>query len=260
MNVSHTAQVLWAAGFIEHAALLLVLLVRGRWKTFPVFTALIGFNTFRTILLVAVLAIYKSSSSHQYTVAYWGASYLDLALQLGVIFELARVVLKPTGTWVRDAAKTFILFGIGGAAVAAVIVYAIMPNSDTGLAFWIEKGNLFSAMLTLELFASMLFASTRLGLLGSSHVMRLGQGWAIWAIVDLIAEGVYSHFGQTWHENLSDTVRIVVYQAVTVYWIVTLWRSEPKQGTLSPEMQSYLDGLHLQLQSELKRVGSIEKR
>jgi hypothetical protein len=255
VNVSLTAQILWAAGFVEHAALLLVLIVRGRWRTFPVFTVLIGFNTFRTILLVT---LYKYSSPKQYSYAYWGASFLDLALQLGIIFELARVVLKPTGTWVRDAGRKFLLYGVVGAAVAAAIAYAINPSSQ-GLDFWIEKGNLFSAMVTLELFAAMLFASAQLGLVGSSHVMRLGQGWAIWAIVDLIAEGIYSHFGIGWHDDLPDTVRIIVYQTVTIYWIVTLWRSEPKRRTLSAEMQSYLDGLHVQLQSELKRVSSIEK-
>jgi hypothetical protein len=256
VNVSLTAQFLWAAGFIEHAVLLVVLLMRGRWRTFPVFTALIGFNAFRTLLLVV---LYKYSSQAQYSYAYWGAGFLDLALQIAVILELARVVLKPTGTWVQDAKRQFLLYGLAGAAVAAAIAYSINPSSLGPLDFWIEKGELFSAMLTLELFAAMLFASTRLGLLGTSHVMRLGQGWAIWAIVDLFAEGIYSHFGPEWRNDLPDTVRIIVYQAVTIYWIITLWRSEPKRRTLSTEMQSYLDGIHVQLQSELERVSSIEK-
>lgn len=260
MDLTLTAQILWAAGFLEHAALLLVLIVRKRWRTFPVFTALIGFNTFRTILLAVLLAIYKSPSSNQYAYAYWGATFVDLALQIGIIYELARVVLTPAGTWVQEAKKQFLAFGIAGAVIAAVIAYAIHPSSPTTLDFWIEKGELFSAMLTLELFAAMLFASSRLGLVGRSHVMRLGQGWSIWAIVALLAEGIYSHFGPGWHNDLPDTVRILAYQAVTIYWIVTLWRPEPKRRTLSAEMQAYLDGLHVQLQSELKRVGSIEKQ
>ena len=257
MNVPLAGEVLWAAGFIEHAALLLVLVVRGRWRTFPVFTTLIGFNAFRTILLVLIYRQYGFNAL--YGRVYWVASFVDLGLQLGVIGELARVVLKPTGTWVQDAKKMFLLLGIGGSVVAAAIAYGINPSSPTTLDFWIEKGNLFSAMLTLELFASMLFASTRLGLLGSSHVMRLGQGWAAWAAADLISEGIFSRFGENWHGGVLDSVRIVVYQAVTIYWIITLWRPEPKRRTLSAEMQAYLDGLHVQLQSELKHVSSIEK-
>jgi hypothetical protein len=256
VHLSLTAQILWAAGFIEHAALLTVLLMRGRWKAFPVFTAWIGFSTFRTILLVA---LYKFSTPAMYGRVYWNAAFLDLALQLGVIFELARVVLKPTGTWVHDAKKMFWLYGSIGAVAAAAIAYGIHPSAPTTLDFWIEKGNLFAGMLTLELFAVMLFASAHLGLVGSSHVMRLAQGWTIWAVAGLIAEGAYSRFGPGKLGNTLDYLRTGTYFAVTIYWIITLWRPEPERRTLSPEMQAYLQSLHTQLQSELKHVSSIER-
>ena len=256
MEVSLTAKLLWAAGFVEHATLLFVLIRCGRWRTFPVFTTLIGYNVLRTILLVSA---WKTGHINWYFRIYTIGTFLDLAFQLGVILELARVVLKPTGTWVRDAGKMFLIYGIAGAVIAVAIAYAINPISSSSLEFWLERGNLFSAMLTLELFAAMLFASARLGLVGSSHVMRLGQGWAIWAAADLIAEAAYSHYGHSWQGVMFDYVRTGTYFLIVVYWIVTLWRPEPKRRTLSPEMQSYLDGLRVQLQSELKRVSSIEK-
>jgi hypothetical protein len=146
-----------------------------------------------------------------------------------------------------------------GAAFAALIAYAINPTSNNSLGSWIEKGNLFSSMLTVELFVSMAFASTQLGLVWTSHVMRIGQGWAIWAVVALFIEGAYSYFGANWHGVVLDNVRILTYQAVTIFWIITLWRSEPKRRTLSPEMQSYLDGLHNQLQTELRSVSNTKK-
>jgi hypothetical protein len=256
VNVTLTAKLLWAAGFLEHAALLYVLIRCGRWRTFPIFTTLIGYNVLRTILLVS---LWKLNDISWYSRVYDVGTFLDLAFQLGVILELARVVLKPTGTWVRDAGKRFILYGIAGAAVAAAIAYAINPRVETTIDFWLEKGNLFSAMVTLELFAAMLFASTQLGLVGSSHVMRLGQGWAIWAIADLVAEGAYSHYGSAGPGVLFDYVRTGTYFLVVIYWTITLWRPEPKRRTLSAEMQAYLDGLQVQLKSELKRVSSIEK-
>ena len=256
MHLSLTAQILWAAGFLEHAALLIVLIIRRRWKTFPVFTVLIGFSTFRTLILVT---IYKYGSPAQYSYVYWGASFLDVALQIGIIYELARIILKPTGTWVHDARKMFWLYGAVGAIIAAAIAYGINPSAPATLEFWTEKGMLFSAMLTLELCATMLFASAHLGLIGGSHVMRLGQGWAIWAVAALITEGAYSHFGPGRVGNTLDYVRTLTYFGVTIYWIITLWRPEPKRRTLSPEMQAYLQSLHTQLQSELKHVSSIER-
>jgi hypothetical protein len=260
VNLSLIAQILWAAGFIEHVVLLVVLIVRGRWRTFPIFTALIGFDTVRTVLL---FAIYRYGTAKVYGDVYWSASFLELALQVGIVFEMARVVLKPTGTWVRDARNMFLLCGAAGAVIAAVIAYTINPNasasSGPSFGFWLEKGNLFAIMLTVEVFVSMAFASTQLGLVWTSHVMRLGQGWAVWAVVALVTEGAYSHFGPNWHGVVLDNIRIVTYQVVTIFWIIFLWRPEPKRRTLSPEMQNYLDGLHRQLQSELRSVSNTDK-
>jgi len=134
VNVTLTAKLLWAAGFIEHAALLFVLIRCGRWRTFPIFTTLIGYNALRTILLVS---LWKTDHISGYSRVYDVGTFLDLAFQLGVILELARVVLKPAGTWVRDAGKRFVLYGIAGAAVAAGIAYAISPSVETSIDFWL---------------------------------------------------------------------------------------------------------------------------
>lgn len=256
MNLSLTARVLWAAGFVEHAALLFVLIAKRRWKTFPVFTAWIGFMMARTILL---FAIYRYGSAALYKNVYWSAAFLEVALQVGIVFEMARVVLKPTGTWVRDARNMFLLMGGVGAVVAAGIAYGIHPSEPSTLGLWRERANLFSIMLTVEIFISMAFASTHLGLVWSSHVMRIGQGWAIWAVIALIIEGLVSHFGADWHGIALDNVRILTYQAVTIFWMVTLWRPEPERRTLSARMQSYLDNLHQQLQTDLRSVSNAGK-
>jgi len=255
VKVSLTALILWAAGFIVHAALLTVLLWRGHWKRFPIFTVLMGYNAVRTVVLASLYL--QSGMSADYARAYWIASYIDLALQLGIVYELARLVFRPAGQWVQEGRKMFLLLGILGAAAAAVIAGKMHPGNRHSLNSWLEAGNLFSAMLILELVASMLFSSARLGLVGTSHVTRLVQGWSIWAIADLIAEGAFSYSGQS--RPGFDYLRTGTYFCVTIYWIITLWRPEPKRRTLSPEMQGYLDTLQGQLQSELKRVSSIEK-
>jgi hypothetical protein len=256
VSFSLIAQALWAAGFIEDVLLLVVLFARKRWRTFPTFTSWIGFYVLRTIFL---FLIYRYGSSNVYSKVYWGAQLLDLAFQVAVVLEMARVVLKPTGTWVRDARRMFLLLSLTGALVAVAIAYAISPSFYNSLDFWIEKGSLFSAMLTLELFVSMMFVSSQLGLGWNSHVMRIGQGWAIWACIALMTEGALSHFGPDWHGVVIDNVRILTYQMVTIYWTVTLWLPEPKRRTLSPEMQNYLQNLHEQLQAELQSVSSTKK-
>jgi hypothetical protein len=240
MQLSLLARVLWAAGFCELAALLLVLLLRGRWRAFPFFTTYILFQTMEA---VALYSINRWSPPRVYVWAYWTGDLLDLLLQLCVVFELARVVLKPTGSWVRDARRMFFLFGIAGTVVAAVVSFGVNPTLKTTLDNWLEKGDLFSAMLNAQLFFAMGLASTRLGLAWRHHVMGIASGWMLWASVNLLTEAAYSHFGPSWHGLVLDNIRILAFQAATIYWIVNLWLPEPKERTLSPAMQAYLLGL-----------------
>lgn len=257
MQLSFLARVLWATGFCELVVLTLVLLVRRRWQVFPFFTAYIGFQVLETIVLYS---IHRWGSNSMYFWAYWAGTLLDLLLQLAVLLELTRIVLKPTGTWVRDARKMFILLAIAGAAVAAAIAFGLNPVMPTSLENWIEKGNLFAAMLNAQLFVAMALSSTRLGLAWRHHVMRIATGWALWAFIGLLVEGAYSYLGPKWHGVALDNIRIIAYQISTVYWAITLWLPEPKARTISAEMQSYLLGLQQHLNLGLQGISKLERR
>jgi hypothetical protein len=150
-----------------------------------------------------------------------------------------------------------------GTLVAAAVSYGVNPTIPSTLDNWIEKGNLFAAMLNAQLFVAMGLASTRLGLAWRHHVMGIATGWAVWAIVGLFVEAAYSYFGASWHGVVLDNVRIVAYQAATIYWTINLWLPEPENRTLSSEMQSYLSGLnqlHQHVQLGVKGASTIERR
>lgn len=255
MHLSLLDRVLWATGFGENVALFLVLIGKKRWRTFPTFTTWIGFQIGNTILLYC---LYRFAGKMEYDLAYWGSSVLDLGIQIGIIFEMVRIVLRPTGTWVQDARRAFLIRAGIAVVIAAVFAYLIDPKMPNSFDLWIEKGQLFSVMLTLELFLAMATSSNRLGLVWKNHVMGLATGWAVWAVVDFFAEGAYSYLGLDWRfYGLSpDHFRIFTYQAVTIYWIVIFWISEPPERTLSPEMQVYLSRLHQHVQLSVQGVSS----
>lgn len=231
---------LWIAGFAGHLALLFVLMAKGRWRAFPIFTAIIGFSAFRTILLYFM---YRYSSEGAYAIVYGSADLIDLALQVALVFEIARIVLKPTGTWIRDAYLSFVIWGVFGGVIAAVLTFAVNPKVPDHLDGWIETGHFFAILLLAELFASMMVTSSRLGLVWRNHVMGLGQGLTLWAIVSLIVETFRSYYGEDWHAVTLDHIRMVSYLCAILYWMITFWISEPERRTLSPEMQEYLSGL-----------------
>jgi hypothetical protein len=244
MDLSLLDRLLWIASFVGHSMLLLVLVVKGRWRAFPVFTLLIGFSTLRTILL---FSIYRYGSEQVYAAVYWGAEVLDLALQLGLVYEMASIVLKPASVWVRDARPTILLLGFIGTLIAAGLAFAASPGRPSTLGGWNDKAQLFSIMLFCVLFASMMVASSRFGLVWRNHVMGLGRGLTVWAIISLLVEACHSYFGPDWHFDLLNHIRIGTYIGATVYWIFTFWRPEPKSRTLSPEMQTYLSSLQKQM-------------
>jgi hypothetical protein len=239
MELSPLDQALWVASFAGHVTLLLVLILKGRWKEFPVFTSLIGFNTLRTIALYLVLH-YRNDA---YAAAYWSAEGIDLLLQIALVFEMARIVLKPTGTWAQDARKPILLLASIGILIAAGLVFAASPVAPASFSDWNTKAQLFSIMLFCILFASMMVASSRLGLVWRNHVMGLGRGLTAWAIISLLVEAGHNYFGSEWHTDLLDHARMATYLAATVYWIITFWRPEPKHRTLSAEMYAYLSSL-----------------
>ena len=251
MNVSKLDDVLWAVGFIGHAALLCVLVLRGRSKAFPIFTLLIGFDT---LLTIGLYFLYAHGAQLWYGRVYWTYAVVDFALQIGVVLEMAWIVLKPTGAWVRDARKQFVTWALVGSAMAAILAWGVSPPGLEGMAAWEVRGSLFTSMVTCELVLAMALSSTRLGLGWRSHVMALGEGLAVWSLVAVAVDGLQSFLGSAQQFAILDHVRMLVYCAALGYWIVQFWLPEPVRRPISPELHNYILALHRKVTYDLDSV------
>jgi hypothetical protein len=257
MNFSTLDNLLWAAGFIGHAALLAVLLVRRRWRGFPIFTGLVAYHVLETIVLFLV---FRYGTRHTYTVTYWVFAGGDILFQLALILEIARIVLRPTGTWVRDARSSFIFTAAIGTAVTLGLSLAVKPLAHSALGIWEIRGNLFTALLDCELFLAMLYASNRLGLEWRNHVMGLAQGLTAFAFGAVVSDLTHIVFGWSRDFLVLDHLLSLVYLLVLVYWMVTFWRPEPARAPLSVKMQNYLVALHSRVQYDLEKVTQNRNR
>lgn len=255
MGYTPLERFLWAAGFIETCALAFVLIWKGRWRSFPIFTSLVILNVVRSALL---FSFYLTGAVDAYAEVYWGAGVVDIALQVALVFEMARIVLKPTGTWVRDARKSFLFWGMVGAIVAIGLSFAVNPETPHSFFSWLTKGRLFATLLMCELFASMTLASSRLGLVWRNHVMGLGQGFTAWALIVLCTDTIHSHYGPTTFVARLETARVIIFQASTIYWIITFWIPEPESRTLSDDMQKYLAALHRRVSVDLRSTSHFD--
>ncbi len=251
MTSPSLSNVLWAAGFFGHIALLTVLTFRQRTRKFPVFTAFIAFHVLMTSLLFLVS---RSGSHHGYFLAYWSTAFLDYLFQIALIFEIARIVLRPTGTWVSDARRSFLLAGSLGLMLAAVVAFGLGSPNAKGLDLFEERVTLFTSLLTCELFAAMIMTANRLGLQWRSHVIALGQGLTLWALLNLGSDVLHVLAGWQRDFSLYDGIREFAYLGALLFWIVSFWLPEAERAPLSPNMEAYLLALHRRVQYDLDNV------
>lgn len=251
MKLSALDYLFWALGFAATSVVLVVLVWRARWRQFPLFTLWLAFEAILTIVL---FAIYLLGSTSWYSHVYWDSCLPAFALQLGVIFEIARVVLRPTGTWVRDARGLFVTTGVGGAAIAAVLTWWITPPR-WGYPAWELRGDLFTSLVICELFVAMTFTANRLGLGWRSHVMALGQGLIAWAGASMVTNALESYFG-TVHFSKLEYLQSVAWVGAMAWIAVRFWDTEPERRPISEDLQKYILALHQRVEYDLRRFGA----
>lgn len=253
MNLSAFDLTLWGAVSLGQAVLLAILVLQRRWREFPAFTAFTGFETVLNPLLYAIL---KHGSQALYGLTYYVAVLLEFALELGVIWEIARIVMRPTGTWVRDARKQFILLGTAGILLAAALPWLITPPAASMMERLAVRGNLFTSLVICELIAVVTRTSKSLGLGWRNHVMALGNGWTAWAVIAILVDGLHSYFGAECYFQGLEYVRMFAYLTALGYWIVQFWLEEPARQPISPELRNYIQALHKRLNLDLDTLNA----
>ncbi len=248
MNLSVLDNALWAASLIGHVALLLVLVVRKRVRDFPVFTFFVASEVLRTVLLFLVL---RSGTKHGYFVAYWTTGFANYFLQVALIVEIGRNVLRPTGRWVLEARKSFLIWAVVGLIVAGIMAFELGPSQSKGLDLWDTRVTVFTALMTCGLFLAMMTAANRLGLRWRSQVFAVGQGLFVWASIALLGDVAHTALGWNRDFVVFDHVQMFAYLAVVVFWGVMFWLPEKERAELSPEIRAYLVAAHERLEYDL---------
>lgn len=253
MSLSTLDLALWIAGFLLNAGLFAILIVRRRWRGFPVFAVLMGFET---VLGPLLYALFQGGFTGWYRRVYWTSDLLEFVLQLGVIGEIARIVLRPTGSWIQDAKKQFILWSTAGILLAAALPWMVTPPVPDLLVRLEVRGNLFTSLVICELIAVVTRTSKSLGLGWRNHVMALGNGWTVWAVVAILVDGLHSYFGAERYFALLEHIRMFVYLGVAAYWSVQFWLEEPARQPISPELRAYIQALHQRVKNNLDTLGA----
>lgn len=244
----------WAAIFLGQFLILFVLFVRGRAKSFPLFTALIAEETVATAVKYLIV-LHFSFSAYQY--CYWSLGILDEVLQLFVFYEIAAHVFCPTGVWARDVHRTFL--GLVGASVivALFLTWLAHPVAPRPIQIFILRSNFFSAALMSELFVGMVVLSSTVGLPWKTHAARIAQGLGAYSMV-CVGLGIINNFvglsrGIHIFTQMSH-LRGVAWMICEGYWIVMLWVEAPAPRELPEAMRLQIYNLQRQAENDLIRI------
>ena len=230
-----------------------VLIIRHRWKNFFVFTAYMGFDA---ALIPTIYLLVHFGFRSLYKQVYWSSVLIEFVLQLGVIFEMARIVMQPTGTWLRDARKQFILGGAAGLMLAAALAWMLTPPLAT-LSERLEAGSsFFTSLVVCELFVVMLLTAKQLGLGFRNHVFALVTGWSVWVLAAMLVDLLHGYYGTHLHYDALDNLRKFAYLAALVYWMVQFWQDEPARQEIPPELRAYILALHQRVNKDIDTLGA----
>ena len=250
MNISMFDLIRWIIGFLANVGLFYALLVKSRITKFPIFASLIALQIVRTMSLFAVRSL---AGKRAYFDTYWSLAVVDYLLQLCLIAEIGRVVLRPSGGVVaRNRTRMLLRCGLG-VLVAVAIAFAIPTPSANLSVIWDTRVSLVTSLITCQCYLVILGSISKLKVPNRAHVIGIGNGFVLWSAVELFRDGVYA--ATKWRQEFRslDELQMIVYIGVTVYWASVLWRDEPKRVPLSAHM---IQSAHVRLVSQQPHLGS----
>lgn len=239
-------------GPVLDACLCIVMALRGRWRCYPALFVLVLLD------VIASFALYwadPAGASKLYGRLYLAFDVSSFLLQIWILYEIAKNVLKPAGVWSRAALKPLIVVGVIGASAALLTTLLLQPSGIHGPAAMELRAEVLTGLLTCELVIAMMLSAKEVGLPWRSHVMAIGQGLMFYQLATVAIEGIAASLGphSPYYQGLY-FARSCTYFTVLLYWTVSLWRSEPARKPISPALQKYVLALHERVQYDLGKV------
>lgn len=244
-------QILWTLTLAALFVLLTVLVGRQRVRRFPSFTAVIGLVTVR---LMADRLLYGHLAPVHMSAIYFTLADLAVVLDILVLIEIARRAFIGAS---RRAAVIAALVTIAISA-SVLILWGPWPAWNTvaapsGVAhvrflqMFSQKGDIFAAILAVELGILVVFLGRRFHAGWRSHPQRIAIGLSAAAMALLATRALLQAVGThtTIHSRqdlthmfaLQDRIagaNSAIYLLVLVWWIGSLWRDEPAGHASKP--------------------------
>jgi hypothetical protein len=217
--------VVFLLGGLAEFVLLGVLIVRRRYKSFPVFTAYITFNVLSDIVLGVLAAQSPKATASWAALGFLAPQYL---LELGVLLEIAWHVIRPVQPSLPSKAlKTFALL-----IVLALVSGLLLAWHVDVRAVGIYQKVKFPLDLTVGLLRMLL-----LGINWKDRVLQLATGLSFYSAIDLVASLIQSHSGQA---EMASHLKGAAYLLELGFFIWAFTTKGVERREFTPQMEEFL--------------------
>jgi hypothetical protein len=222
-------------GGVAEIVLLVTLLARRAYRSFPVFTAYITFNVL-TDLALGLLDTQSSKATASWTAL--GLLAPQYFLEMGVLFEIAWHVLKPVQPSLPHKALK-IFSAMAALALAGGLLLAWHVDAHASGIYERVKFplDLTAGLLRMLLFAAIAAFAQALGIGWKNRVLQLATGLSFYSAIDLLASLLQSHSRQA---ETASHLKGAAYLVELVFFIWAFTTKAVERQEFTPQMQEFL--------------------
>ena len=221
-------------GLLAEITLLVILLARRQYKTYPVFTIYIAFNLFNDVVVGALGGLSSHQLGQSVALAMLPLQYL---IELGVLLEIAWHVLRPVHASLPPGTiKAFIVFIVLALAGGTLLASHVHP---TGNKVYDIKApmDLTVGLLRISIFVLTVGFAHVLGIGWKDRVLQLATALSFYSAADLIVSLGERHNGGP---NALEPLRGVAYLFELSFLVWAFTTKEVRRREFSPQMEQFL--------------------
>ncbi len=225
MHISQISWILIALAVIAALFQLLVARILVKRKLRSEFTIFFTYCCFGIVMVAVGMAGYVFSSSSQYFYVYWVLSFLYMALEFGIMYEIFVNALKPYSALIDLGKMLFRWAGVFLLFAAVLTAMATSGNASSKCLCAVALVERSMRLMQCGFLLLFFFLERRLGLSWRNHNATIAIGMGATAAMDLCVSYLSTHY-PGWSNGLS-MVNSMFYIGVLLFWVSALALPEP---------------------------------
>ena len=244
------------AGIASEATVLSLMIWRGVYKSYPVFTAYIVWAIVSDSSYIVAPHLYQGRMN-----SYIVEIGIDSLLQFMVMVELMISTLKTLRNSLPKWALGLIpfLLVLVGASLWPIAGFAVQSNIDASshiLVILQQTVSLLRVVLLLVLVAFSQFLSIG----WRDRELQIASGLGFYSILSLVVWVLHTHQAVGPQYHWLDLVTSFGYLGTLAYWMVAFAQKEPETRKISPQMVRFLVSMGGAVQADRMALESVVKK